>query len=73
MKVGEVYIVKPVCAIPTKTNEKPPMKGTVIWVHPRLRFAVLEFKGIHGNPRECFWPWELTEKNKVNNKRRTRS
>ena len=69
MKAGEVYIVKPECAIPTKTNNKPPKKGKVVWVHPKQRFAVLEFEGIIGNPRECFGPAELTEKNRVQRKR----
>lgn len=72
MKVGEVYIVKPECAIPTKTNENPPMKGTVIWVHPKERFAVLEFEGVSGKPRECFQARLLTEANQVQKKRRKR-
>lgn len=70
MQVGEVYIVRPELAISTNPNVKPPMKGRVVWVHPKLRFAVLEFKGIHGSPRECFRPEELTERNRVATKRR---
>ena len=70
MQVGEEYIVRPELAISTKTNAKPSMRGTVVWVHPKLRFAVLEFEGIHGKPRECFYPNELTAKNRVQKKRR---
>ena len=70
MRVGEVYIVKPECAIPTKTNENPPMKGTVIWVHPKERFAVLEFEGVSGNPRKCFQARLLTEANRIKPRRR---
>ena len=83
MKVGEKYKVFPECQLPDSkvkrhkvkgknVDIKIPMTGTIVWVHPKLRFAVLEFEGIHGNPRECFWPWELTETNRVYNKRRNK-
>lgn len=52
MQVGEVYIVKPELVITWKTDSRPAMRGTVVWVHTKMRFAVLEFEGIHGNPRE---------------------
>lgn len=70
MQVGEIYVVRPELAVSTKTNTRPAMRGTVVWIHPLMRFAVLEFEGIHGNPRECFRPEELTERNRVKRKRR---
>lgn len=83
MKVGEQYMVHPECALPDSRVKKRmvkgkavvtkiPMQGTVVWVHPKLRFAVLEFEGVHGNPRECFRPSELTEKKRIYNKRRNK-
>jgi len=69
VEVGEVYIVQPECALPTGKYEKRPMKGKVIWIHPLARFAVLEFEGVTANPRECFWPDELNDKNRVQSKR----
>ena len=76
MRLGECYMVKPELAIPEKTYrkrkvkgkvqvERLPMKGKIVWVHPLGRFAVLEFEGIHGNPRECFYPDQLLPKHRV--------
>ncbi len=31
-----------------------PMTGTVVWVHPRGRFYVVEFTFDLGNIRECY-------------------
>ena len=40
------------------------MRGRVVYVHPKGRFAVLEFPGISGTEREAFWPEELTAENR---------
>lgn len=62
MILGESYRVKPVFTA-TKDGQRPvTMTGKVRYVHPKKRFAVLEFaKGI----RECFCPEQLTEGNRV--------
>ena len=64
VKIGESYMVKP--AFLTRTcggSDTEVLKGRVVYVHPKGRFAVLEFRGFHGTARECFWPDELTEEN----------
>lgn len=33
--------------------------GKVVYVHPKGRFATLEFPGEKGKPRECFFPEQL--------------
>ena len=81
MQIGEQYMVRPECSLPDRTVkrktangttvvEKIPMKGTVVFVHPAGRYATLEFEGVTGNPRECFFPEQLTEKNRVYKKSR---
>lgn len=81
MQLGEQYMVQPECSLPDRTVkkktagganvvEKIPMKGTVVYVHPEGRYATLEFEGVTGNPRECFYPDRLTEKNRIQKKRR---
>lgn len=60
MEVGEIYLVTPVFTTCGAGNQRQPMKGKVVYVHPKRRFAVLEFKGVNRNPRESFWPQELT-------------
>ncbi len=62
MCVGETYRVPVECAPNWKNGtEKPRLWGRVIWVHPRGRFAVLEFEGVHSNFRECFFLAQLTK------------
>lgn len=79
MQIGEEYMVTPECALPDRKVrkrvvkgqtivEKIPMKGKVVYVHPAERYATLEFEGVYGNPRECFFPEKLTEKNSVQKK-----
>ena len=62
MIVGECYRVNPAFTA-TKDGQRPvTMTGKVKYVHPKKRFAVLEFaKGI----RESFCPECLTEANRV--------
>ena len=62
MIIGESYRVKPVFTA-TKDGQRPvTMTGKICYVHPKKRFAVLEFdKGI----RECFCQEQLTEGNRV--------
>ena len=36
-------------------------RGKAVYVHPKGRFAVLEFPGKHGRPRESFSKEELGE------------
>ena len=73
MRVGEEYMVRPECAPPDRLTRRRMVKGKmvvenirmkvkVIYVHPLGRYATLEFEGIHGNPRESFFPEQLTEK-----------
>lgn len=64
MTVGKTYLVKPVFSI-DKTAWLGPMKGTCVAVHPKGRFAVLEFEGYWGKVRECFWPEQVTERNRI--------
>ena len=37
------------------------MTGTVVYIHPAFRFAVLEFKVLHGTFRETFTFTELSK------------
>ena len=64
MIVGAVYRVRPVFA-KVRDGVDLQMKGTCVAVHPKGRFAVLEFDGVWGKARECFWPEEVTERNRV--------
>lgn len=62
VEVGQKYIVRPAfarCSV-EKTNAQI---GQVVYVHPENRYAVLEFDGVNGKPRECFWPEALTKVN----------
>lgn len=58
MRVGEIYRVKTesVCCEDNRPNFRPRVKGRVVWVHPRGRFAVLQ---LSGGSRECYYPEEL--------------
>lgn len=35
--------------------KKTSLTGTVVYIHPRLRFYTLEFRLPHGSFRECFF------------------
>ena len=43
--------------------------GKVVYVDPKCRYAVLEFEGIYGHPRESFAYSDLTEQNIVREKK----
>ncbi len=62
MQIGEQYNVKPYFAGYTSNSwrgKSTAQCGTIIWVHPKGRFAVLEFDGVASKPRECFYPDQL--------------
>jgi hypothetical protein len=65
--VGQRYWVKPAFGTLKTTDDKLQI-GTVVWVHPKQRYAVLEFDGVYGKPRECYQYDELT--NPVSERRR---
>lgn len=56
----------------TKTNVEAckSMVGRVVYIHPERRYAVLEFEGPGGKSRESFPLDQLTDKNRVLEKRR---
>ena len=62
VELGQKYLVRPAFARISveKTNEQI---GQVVYIHPEKRYAVLEFEGVDGNPRECFPLDELTKTN----------
>lgn len=33
--------------------------GKVVYVHPKGRYVTMEFKGVKGMARECFYPKQL--------------
>lgn len=59
MRVGERYRVTPLLGISAESFTPSPMIGTIIYVHPKYRFAVLEFECLNGKGRECFYPKDL--------------
>lgn len=59
IKAGQRYWVRPSFAGGQISEDKEQI-GTVVWVHPKKRYAVLEFAGVYGKPRECWKPEELT-------------
>lgn len=61
MQIGEEYLVRPEFTFSEKTNQKKAMWGKVIWVHPKGRYAELEFDG---GIKECFYPDQLSESNR---------
>ena len=64
MRVGEWYRVRPVFET-REDGRKRVREGKCVAVHPKGRFAVLEFDGYWGKVRECFWPEELRAQNRV--------
>lgn len=69
MQIGEIYRVRTdaVFCQDNRPNFRPKVAGRVAWVHPAGRFAVLELAGGH---RECYYPEELTEQNRVGRRNR---
>lgn len=72
MQYGEEYIVNTVAAPGGDGKGNNKLRGRVVYIHPQGRFAALEFTGIHGSFRECFFLMELTEKNRVTGRRCSR-
>lgn len=60
IKIGQKYRVMPAFA-GFQADEEKKQVGTVVWVHPKLRYAVLEFDGVDGRPREGFPVEELKQ------------
>lgn len=56
MEIGEKYRVRPEFTSSKDGTSGVRMVGTVTWVHPKGRFAVLEFAG---GVREVFYPQQL--------------
>lgn len=62
MEVGEKYRVRPEFTSSKDGTVGEKKVGTVVWVHPKGWFAVLDFgRGV----REVFYPEQLTEKRLV--------
>ena len=71
IKIGMRFRVKPTFSKPDGANSDSKLQlGRVVYIHPNGKFAVLEFDGVFGNPRESFPMDELTENNLVREKRR---
>ena len=70
MQIGEEYRVNSDSVFCKTPNVRPMTQGKVVYVHPEGRFATLEFQGIHGNFRECYYPEELTVQNRVGRRKR---
>ncbi len=65
MKIGEVYMMRTESTPCDEKNHRPALRGRVVYVHPMLRYAVLEFQGIHGSFRESYFTEYLTKKRRV--------
>lgn len=76
MRIGEKYRVALESMSMTLDRNRHPQKkrkvGEVVYCHPKNRFAVLKFKGVHGYFRESFRPDQLTEGNLVKEKKNER-
>lgn len=68
VKRGQRYRVVP--AFGGMCEKVTPQVGRVVYVHPRGRYAVLEFDGVFGRPREGFRPDDLPPEKLVAEKRR---
>ena len=71
IRIGMRFRVKPAFAKQEGINADSKIQtGRVVYIHPKGKFAVLEFDGVFGNPRESFPLAQLTESNLVRKKRR---
>lgn len=69
--IGMRFWVKPAFSKGDKVGAtQKAQAGTVVYVDPKCRYAVLEFEGIYGNPRESFAYSDLTEQNIVREKKK---
>ncbi len=57
VKIGDQFRVT--TSFGAEYDGKKVQTGKVVWLDPRGRFAVLEFDGVAGKPRECFHLGEL--------------
>lgn len=63
--LGQRYRVEAAC-LHTNTGGKVRVVGTVSWIHPQGRFAMLCCRGPRGvNLVECYGPTELRPENRV--------
>lgn len=70
IKLGMRFWVKPVFLKSDKVGAVSKTKeGKVVYIHPKGKFAVLEFEGVCGTARESFPCSELTEQNIVREKK----
>ena len=69
VELNQKYRVRPAFA-KTSVEACEPMVGRVVYIHPEGRYAVLEFEGPAGKARESFTPDQLTDKNRVLEKKR---
>lgn len=65
MQIGEEYRVTLDSTPDILGGKKARKKGKIVYIHPQGRFATLEFEGVHGSFRECFYPEQLMESNRV--------
>ena len=68
LAIGQCYRVMPAFS-GTIIQKGKAQAGKIVYIHPKGRYAVLEFDGVCGRPRECFWPEELTEDNRVSDRK----
>ena len=65
VRVGQRYRVSAE-TLHTSTGGRAQVTGTVIWVHPQGRYAMLLCRGPKGkNLAECYNRMELTRENRV--------
>lgn len=69
MQIGEVYMVRIHSSTTDITGIKHPVKGRVVYVHPKGRYTTLEFEGVHGKFREAFTAQQLTTENRIRQKK----
>ena len=64
IELNQKYRVNPAF---TKTNVEASksMVGRVVYIHPKKRYAVLEFEGPGGKAKESFPLDQVTDKNRV--------
>ncbi len=65
MRIGERYMVASDSTCCNTEKTRPKIRGTVIYVHPNGRYATLEFQGIKGKFRECYYPEQLIKNRRV--------
>ena len=64
VELKQQYRVSPAFA-KVKDGLSTSMVGKVVYIHPKQRYAVLEFEGPLGASRESFYLDQLTDRNRV--------